>query len=33
VLLIKPRYISDAIGLALLAVVLLAQWRDRAAPR
>ena len=29
-LLIKPGYITDAIGLVLLAVVVIAQWRSRA---
>ena len=29
-LLIKPGYITDAIGLVLLAIVVIAQWRSRA---
>ena len=28
-LLIKPGYVTDAIGLVLLAIVLAAQWRPR----
>ena len=28
-LLIKPGYVTDAIGLALLGVVLAAQWRPK----